>query len=74
MCYYGMIYIAFVMSCVLDIHECGSNPCHNQGTCRDDINGYSCSCIEGYTGSNCVTGIVKPINVALRRANKSNTP
>ena len=47
-----------------DINECESNPCHNQGTCRDEVNGHSCKCPQGYTGITCDKGIVKPINMA----------
>jgi hypothetical protein len=39
-----------------DINECASNPCENGGSCTDNVNGYSCTCIGGYTGINCETG------------------
>ena len=38
---------------VLDENECTSNPCKNDGTCNDEVNGYSCECKAGYTGKTC---------------------
>lgn len=31
-------------------NECSSNPCHNAGTCVNDINRFTCLCKDGYTG------------------------
>ena len=42
---------------ILDINECSSSPCQNGGTCTDHVNKYTCSCIAGYTGTNCQTGL-----------------
>ena len=36
-----------------DVDECQSSPCLNGGTCTDLISGYSCSCTDSYTGTNC---------------------
>ena len=30
--------------------------CENNGTCYDVINGYYCSCLNGFTGLNCESG------------------
>ena len=38
---------------LVDIDECASTPCQNAGTCTDDVNGYSCSCVDGYEGTHC---------------------
>jgi hypothetical protein len=38
-----------------DIDECLSSPCQNGGTCSDEVNGYSCACVAGYTGGDCET-------------------
>ena len=38
---------------ILDIDECASDPCMNGATCNDTVNGYTCSCIPGYTGTHC---------------------
>jgi len=40
----------------LDVDECSSNPCMNGGSCQDDVDGYSCACIAGYSGVHCETG------------------
>ncbi|XP_055464386.1 vitamin K-dependent protein Z isoform X1 [Psammomys obesus] len=32
---------------------CISQPCLNNGTCKDNIRGYSCTCNPGYEGKNC---------------------
>lgn len=37
--------------------ECSSNPCQNQGTCYDGVNGYTCQCLVDYEGGNCETNI-----------------
>jgi len=39
----------------VDINECASSPCVNGGSCVDAINGYTCSCVAGYTGVLCET-------------------
>ena len=41
---------------ILDIDECGSNPCENGGTCSDGVNGYTCNCNPGYDGDTCNNG------------------
>lgn len=40
-------------NCQVNINECASNPCLNQGTCFDDISGYTCHCVLPYTGESC---------------------
>jgi len=40
---------------VADIDDCSSNPCQNGGSCTDAVNGYTCSCVVPYTGTNCET-------------------
>nr|XP_054761011.1 brevican core protein-like [Lytechinus pictus] len=32
---------------------CYSNPCQNGGSCMEELDGYSCSCLEAYLGKNC---------------------
>ena len=62
---YEMAWLLFgiiVFLCVLffylelDIDECASNPCLNRGTCTDLVNGFTCSCVPGFTGTQCETG------------------
>ena len=40
------------MNIISDIDECKYSPCIH-GTCHDQINGYTCSCDNGYEGENC---------------------
>ena len=40
----------------LDIDDCATSPCQNGGSCTDQVNGYTCSCVDGYDGTNCETG------------------
>ena len=39
-----------------DIDDCASNPCLNGATCLDEVYGYNCSCVVGFTGYNCQIG------------------
>ena len=39
--------------CCLDIDECTSNPCRNNGTCQHNVNVYDCVCSVCYTGVHC---------------------
>ncbi|VDP14297.1 unnamed protein product [Heligmosomoides polygyrus] len=40
------------------ITYCQLKPCFNNGTCVEQFfNGYSCECLEGFTGNNCETKI-----------------
>ena len=39
--------------CEIEINECDSNPCQNNGHCFDQIGSYKCVCQIGYNGTNC---------------------
>ena len=39
-----------------DINECENDPCQNGGTCVNSPGGYSCNCVDGYTGDHCQEG------------------
>uniref|UniRef100_A0A8C8RY53 Protein eyes shut homolog n=1 Tax=Pelusios castaneus TaxID=367368 RepID=A0A8C8RY53_9SAUR len=43
--------------CEVNIDECISAPCLNQGSCTDDINFYKCHCKRGFIGTNCETNV-----------------
>jgi len=38
-----------------EINECISGPCMNGGTCTDELNGYTCQCLPGHSGTRCET-------------------
>ena len=42
---------------ISDINECDSNPCLNGATCVNNLNSYSCTCVPGYEGDQCETGV-----------------
>ena len=42
--------------CLPDIDECGSNPCVNNGTCIDGVNGFTCNCTREFGGDCCEIG------------------
>ena len=39
------------------INECNSRPCENGARCNDEVDAYNCSCVDGYNGTNCETGM-----------------
>ena len=39
-----------------DINECLSNPCPRRASCNNEINAYSCTCVQGFTGDDCESG------------------
>lgn len=42
-----------------DIDECATQPCQNNGSCLDIVNGYRCFCTNGFTGKNCANDTCK---------------
>lgn len=48
----------------VDVNECStSNPCKNGATCVNNVGGYQCLCVPGYTGIHCDTGILNHVLV-----------
>ena len=41
----------------MNINECESNPCQNDGICQDGDGGYKCICQPGFDGDFCQTDI-----------------
>lgn len=40
--------------CEIQVNECESNPCQNNGQCHDLVGGYECNCLNtGFHGLNC---------------------
>ena len=48
-----------------DINECASNACQNGATCIDLVNGYTCTCVIGYTGINCQTSTFSYLSIEM---------
>ena len=44
-----------ILACILlvDIDECASDPCMNDGTCLDQVNMFECQCADAYYGDSC---------------------
>ena len=62
---FSLVYLrwrAFIIKLLLMVpsfrhtDECASSPCQNGGTCNDGVREYSCTCADGYKGTNCETG------------------
>ncbi|XP_012940963.1 uncharacterized protein LOC101848765 [Aplysia californica] len=41
---------------VSSLDDCSDNPCLNGGSCQQDSNGFSCSCLPGFFGTRCTAG------------------
>ena len=41
---------------LIDINECDSNPCQNNGQCENTLGSYYCVCPHGFLGINCGSG------------------
>lgn len=47
----------------IDGNQCKSSPCLNQGSCKDHLGYYTCSCLSGFTGKNCEIVVAKRCDV-----------
>ena len=56
--FFGFDYTCIICNlfCLVDIDECGSNPCVNNGTCIDVVNGFTCNCTREFGGDRCEIG------------------
>ena len=50
---------------VSEISGCGQNPCHNEGTCISQGEGYKCTCLQGFTDDHCETGSISHVLFSL---------
>ena len=47
------LFLTTITSPFLDIDDCASTPCENNGTCTDLVADFQCACAAGFTGKNC---------------------
>jgi hypothetical protein len=53
-------------SLVCDTDECEGITCHNDGTCIDQVGGYTCDCVDGFAGTHCDRNIDECIGVTCQ--------
>lgn len=39
------------------MNDCASEPCFNGATCKDEVDGFRCECLPGWTGSRCESDV-----------------
>ena len=57
----------------VNIDECWSNPCLNDGTCNDGDNGYTCYCSDGFCGDHCEGSVLNNFKVLVNIDHICNT-
>ena len=55
---WGRIALCYIIILIVltEINECVSNPCQNDGLCKDYHLMYNCTCKLGYNGTHCEIG------------------
>lgn len=48
----------------VDVDECNSLPCENNGTCINSLGSYTCNCSKGWQNEDCKEGLQRLITVA----------
>ena len=54
-CLLVLFFVSQFFISFLDIYDCASFPCDNNGTCVDGLDGFTCRCSFGFTGDGCET-------------------
>lgn len=49
-CVYVSVLSLVGLLCEAEVNECSSSPCQNEGVCVDEVNRFTCSCPDGFTG------------------------
>ena len=52
-----MLILSIHFKSFADIDECASEPCMHAADCADSVNQFDCTCLDGYTGTQCETGM-----------------
>uniref|UniRef100_A0A3B4ZES0 Coagulation factor IX n=1 Tax=Stegastes partitus TaxID=144197 RepID=A0A3B4ZES0_9TELE len=47
----------------VDGNQCKPNPCLNEGSCKDQVGDYTCTCVSGFTGRNCEIVVARRCDV-----------
>ena len=63
---------------IIELDECVSQPCANNGKCTDKVNSFVCLCPEQYTGARCEEGrcnykILRRKSISAKIAGSINT-
>jgi len=54
--------MTFLLNCS-DKDDCATYPCHNAGTCEDELYGFYCKCYPQFTGATCDVELGRLINI-----------
>lgn len=50
----SLLWFVFVGdACEINVDDCESSPCKNNGTCIDGLDAYECQCLSGFSGRDC---------------------
>ena len=52
-----LLFLRLIMWRFSDNNDCRGDPCNNGGNCTDGIATYTCTCPDGFKGSDCETSI-----------------
>lgn len=56
----SQLYFTCTLYVLTDIDHCSDHPCSGNGKCTDLVDGFRCSCSEGFTGDRCNTSNYQP--------------